>query len=304
MSTFRFFASLLTATLLLTQPAAAQLKNFFAGPGAGASNTTGSRNTFVGAFAGFSNTSGNSNTFFGESAGSKITNGFANAFFGTFAGTDNTTGGLNAFFGENAGRKNTICLRNAFFGASAGTDNTSGSFNAFFGEAAGANNTTSFSNAFFGAGAGLSNTIGRENTFVGRSAGIENITGNGNSYFGFEAGNPSNLQNLTNATAIGHRALVSRSNALVLGSIAGKNEATSDVNVGIGVDAPTFQLHLSKNSAAKPGSSSWTVASDERLKKNVQTFTDGLNLLLQVKPVTYHYNGKAGMPTEYGFPLK
>ncbi len=73
------------------------------------------------------------------------------------------------------------------------------------------------------------------------------------------------------------------------------------MNVGIGVDAPTSQLHLSKNSAAKPGSSTWTVASDQRWKQDVQAFTHGLNVLLRVKPVKHHYNGKAQMPTEQAY---
>ena len=40
-------------------------------------------------------------------------------------------------------------------------------------------------------------------------------------------------------------------------------------HVGIGVTDPSYQLHLSQNSAAKPGSSTWTVSSDERIKKNI-----------------------------------
>ena len=40
-------------------------------------------------------------------------------------------------------------------------------------------------------------------------------------------------------------------------------------NVGIGVDAPIYDLQLLNNSAAKPGSSTWTVSSDRRLKKDI-----------------------------------
>ena len=39
-------------------------------------------------------------------------------------------------------------------------------------------------------------------------------------------------------------------------------------NVGIGTNA-IFQLHLSTDSAAKPGSAAWTISSDERLKENI-----------------------------------
>jgi hypothetical protein len=39
--------------------------------------------------------------------------------------------------------------------------------------------------------------------------------------------------------------------------------------VGLNVD-PTFRLHLSSDSAAKPTSSTWTISSDERLKENIE----------------------------------
>ncbi|MBT9167517.1 MAG: hypothetical protein DDT19_00855 [Syntrophomonadaceae bacterium] len=40
-------------------------------------------------------------------------------------------------------------------------------------------------------------------------------------------------------------------------------------NVGIGV-APTHQLHLSLDSAGKPGTNTWTIVSDKRLKKSIE----------------------------------
>ncbi|MFA7675978.1 MAG: tail fiber domain-containing protein, partial [Candidatus Shapirobacteria bacterium] len=66
--------------------------------------------------------------------------------------------------------------------------------------------------------------------------------------------------------------------------------------VGIGTTAPSYQLQLSTNSAAKPTSSSWTVVSDSRLKKDITSFTDGLNIINQINPVNYTLNGKAGLP--------
>jgi hypothetical protein len=41
-------------------------------------------------------------------------------------------------------------------------------------------------------------------------------------------------------------------------------------NVGIGTTAPAYQLQLSTDSAAKPTSSTWTIASDRRVKTDVQ----------------------------------
>ena len=40
------------------------------------------------------------------------------------------------------------------------------------------------------------------------------------------------------------------------------------------------------------------MASDQRLKKNVSAFTDGLEVLTKVKPVWFEYNGQASMPID------
>lgn len=49
--------------------------------------------------------------------------------------------------------------------------------------------------------------------------------------------------------------------------------------------------------AAKPGGGSWTASSDARLKENVQPFTQGLEEVLKVEPVTYHYISQTGNDT-------
>ncbi len=69
-------------------------------------------------------------------------------------------------------------------------------------------------------------------------------------------------------------------------------------NVGIRTTTPTYDLQLAYNSAAKPSSSTWTIASDRRLKTDIEPFTDGLDAVLQINPVWYRYNGIAGMPTD------
>lgn len=66
--------------------------------------------------------------------------------------------------------------------------------------------------------------------------------------------------------------------------------------VGIGDSTPSYQLELSTNSAAKPTSTAWTVPSDRRLKENIKPFTDGLDVLNRINPVSYTLNGKAGLP--------
>ena len=69
-----------------------------------------------------------------------------------------------------------------------------------------------------------------------------------------------------------------------------------DRRMGIGVPNPLGQLHLSTGPAIKPDSNVWSVGSDERLKEVQRPYTDGLEVILQVEPVWFRYNGKGGMP--------
>jgi hypothetical protein len=69
-------------------------------------------------------------------------------------------------------------------------------------------------------------------------------------------------------------------------------------NVGLGITAPAFQLQLSTNSAAKPSTGTWTVASDARLKTNIHPYQEGLSELMKIEPVWFTYTGEANMPKE------
>jgi hypothetical protein len=70
-----------------------------------------------------------------------------------------------------------------------------------------------------------------------------------------------------------------------------KMRLDSTGKLGIGTTTPDYKLQLSADSAAKPGSNTWTVASDIRLKTNIQPYTKGLREILQINPVSYQYNG-------------
>ena len=72
---------------------------------------------------------------------------------------------------------------------------------------------------------------------------------------------------------------------------------TMDFNnngVGIRQTNPTHALQLGVDDAYKPGTSTWGVLSDRRVKENISSFTDGLNVLLQMKPIWFDYNGIGG----------
>ena len=64
--------------------------------------------------------------------------------------------------------------------------------------------------------------------------------------------------------------------------------------VSIGNDSGTAQLTLSLDSATKPSTNTWTIASDSRVKNVTGEYKKGLAEILALRPITYRYNGKAG----------
>lgn len=50
--------------------------------------------------------------------------------------------------------------------------------------------------------------------------------------------------------------------------------------------------------AGKPGGGMWNGISDRRLKSDINPFSDGLEELMQLKPVRYHYNDQSGLSTK------
>ncbi|MBL7943285.1 MAG: tail fiber domain-containing protein, partial [Flavobacteriales bacterium] len=66
------------------------------------------------------------------------------------------------------------------------------------------------------------------------------------------------------------------------------------INSAIG--STTHSLYCN-GTAAKPGGGSWTATSDARLKENVLPFTQGLQEVLKLEPVTYHYITNTGHDT-------
>jgi hypothetical protein len=70
----------------------------------------------------------------------------------------------------------------------------------------------------------------------------------------------------------------------------------SNQDWGVYIEAPNaanYALQIN-GEAAKPGGSSWVVASDERLKTSIQPYNDGLSKLLAIKPVRFHYKEQSG----------
>lgn len=80
------------------------------------------------------------------------------------------------------------------------------------------------------------------------------------------------------------------------------NDGANSVGLTINYNATSgYDLQLAFNSAAKPTSGSWTIASDRRLKEDINPFNDGLTILKKINPVYFKYNGNANTPKDdYG----
>jgi hypothetical protein len=154
----------------------------------------------------------------------------------------NGYGVQNAFVGTGAGGPFTSTgSANTGMGYQALSANTNGYFNTASGYQALLANTAGIGNTALGASALAANTTGGGNVAVGESAGLNNATGSNNTFLGTAT---AVTDGLTNATAIGYRSAVASSNAIVLGSIARENGATTSVNVGIGTIAPRYALDV------------------------------------------------------------
>jgi hypothetical protein len=170
----------------------------------------------------------------------------------------------NTFLGFESGDNNTG-NESTFVGSQAGQSNT-GDANTFVGQVAGQFNTSGQRNVFLGqfTGIALSGTSGSstgdDNTFVGTGAGGSNTTGGLNTTLG-RAANVS-TGNLNTATAIGAGSVVNASNKMQLG-------------------ASTTTLSTSGG---------YTIVSDGRFKKEVKNDIEGLDFIMNLKPVSYRFD--------------
>jgi hypothetical protein len=122
---------------------------------------------------------------------------------------------------------------------------------------------------------------------VSRYIGIGNSDGRivANSGFsGIEFGGPDSADE-------GYLAFHTHDNGVSSGE---KMRITKAGSVGIGMTNPSYLLQLNSDSAAKPTSALWTIASDKRIKENINPYKKGLKELLDINPITYDYNGLGG----------
>jgi len=167
-----------------------------------------------------------------------------------------STGINNVSIGAYSLIANTSGAYNSALGKGALTSNTTGNENVAAGNSALYTNTTGLMNVAVGSYALYQNSTGNYNTVLGSSAGLgdgstlnqKSTVDIGATLLGYQASRDgvSNSTSLSNITAIGYLAKVTKSNSLILGG-TGANV----VSVGIGNTAPDASAVLDITSTTK-----------------------------------------------------
>ena len=198
----------------------------------------------------------------------------------------NATAGSSVSF---SGSSNTISLnvtdanRNTLIGKSSGIAGITGQFNIGLGAFTGASLTSGASNVCIGDSAGILLTSAHRNTLVGGSAGFNYTveTDNiilGSSIFGMVG--ESNVLRIGASTGPGGGQLLQS----FIAGIYGISVATAD---GIPVYVGS-------------GDQLGTIASTKRVKHSIEDMNDTSSAILNLRPVTFVYNGDTTEKKQYG----
>ncbi len=254
-------------------------KNTALGYRAGRHFTTGTENVFIGSEAGrgvWPDSTGSQNVAVGTEAGYALRAGSGNSLFGDRAGRAITSGAHNTLLGRNAGLAQTDAADNVVIGHDAGKANVSGSQNVYLGRLAG-NVATGGINTFVGFNAGGATTSGEQNLFLGYETGYGNTTGSYNTALGASATFSAN--NLEFATAVGAYAQATASNQVQLG-----RNGTDTVRIGTLGTGAIADVCMNNSNVLSD-----CLSSSLRYKTNLADYTGGLDVLEQLRPVTFDW---------------
>jgi trimeric autotransporter adhesin len=286
-------------------------------------NVSGNGNVAVGARA-LRNANGNYNIGIGDSA-LFSNNADGNFAAGTYSMRSNNTGSYNTATGYHSLLNNTNGHRNTAFGDSALLANATGTGNTGIGylantSAANLTNTTAVgANAYVAQnnsmvlgsingvnGATADTKVGIATTAPDSSLSIANKFSVGNSGT-LQFDNSVSVMNymFKSGSSNANRMIVAHSPALPNYGLQyqdagdkfnflynGSSSVTIDLalqRVGIGIASPAYQLQLSADGAAKLLTSTWTTTSDMRLKTLDGNYTKGLQDILKLNTIMYHY---------------
>jgi hypothetical protein len=230
-------------------------------------NSTGARNTAMGYRAGYSNT-GDNNLFIGDQSGFTNTTGTANSFVSGMdtnnwpSGYYNTTGSENSGFGGGTLKSNTTGSQNTAIGIDALFLNTTGTSNTAVGYNALKSNLNDGNTAVGVSSLTSVASTGRYNTAIGTASGQVIVDGYGGVYLG----------GYTSASG------TSPTYELVVGyGATGKGSSTGFIDPHGGA------VYQGNNSAT------WSITSDQRLKKNIVDNTIGLEAINQIQVRNFEY---------------
>lgn len=207
---------------------------------------------------------GHANTAVGYQVLYNNFDGTDNTALGIWALHHNTSGSYNTAVGRNALVNSTSAQFNTAIGTESMTTNQNGSFNTAIGMVSLSSNTSGEENTAIGFWALPRNSTGSRNVAVGYESLTGNTTGSNNTAVGYRAGVTTG-SSFTNATALGNGAIVDASNKVRIG-----NAAVTMIE----------------------GQVPFTTPSDMRFKFGIQDDVKGLDFIMQLRPVSYHFDVK------------
>ena len=261
-------------------------------------NSGGEYNVAIGNYTLDALTSGDYNVAVGYDAGTDLTTGERNVFIGHEAGKDCIGGGQNVAIGDAAGSGalSTAAGRNVMIGRNAGQAMTSAGENILIGFEAGKNLTIGGNNVVVGYTAMEDAVVERQNVAIGNYALANHRT-------------TSSTVNDTGNTAVGYAAgdlITTGTGNTMIGSVVDPNANNGENQIVIGNN-----FSGNGDNKANFGSSggyvwnsftqnaSWTQVSDERMKKNIETDTLGLDFINELRPVTFNWRKNAELDSTF-----
>jgi len=258
--------------------------NYFIGQESGSKTTPGAGdlgkfNSFMGYQAGLNNINGKKNVFIGHQSGLNNNADF-NIFIGNESGKANNTGQYNSFLGYQTGLLNTSGNSNTFLGFQAGKNNQTGAQDTYMGYNSGMGltaNSTGNKNVFVGCASGSYHNSGDNNTFVGYSAGSANQTGASNVFLGNQAGSAETGSNRLYVD------VTNTASPLLWGDFQNRRLVING-NSSSNINNRTFFVNGSAG-----GTGAWFNDSDLRLKRNVETISNAMQKVLELRGVTFYW---------------
>jgi len=279
--------------------------------------TTGNANTAVGGNAMVLNTSGVGNSGFGTAALYSNVSGSNNTAIGSNAllvatASNNTAVGYQVLYSTTTGYANIAVGRQTLYSNTTGLANTgmgdlalynaTASFNSAFGQNTLYSTTTGGNNSAFGSQALFSNTTASNNTAVGYQAGYSTTTGGSSVFFGYQAGyaitGGGNVIIGSNAGYASGVGMTTGTSNIIIGSSASASAVgdTQSITIlaadsgGNGKGSSTGFINPNGGGVYQGNNSlSWSITSDQRIKKNIVDNNIGLSVINQIQVRNFEY---------------